>query len=224
LKATLSAVFALAAILVGTAFATPQPLSPGPGAVVLSSHPVFSWSTPTSEQPWAIYIATSAETTPEGKFYDENVEDLALFWPNEVYQWAPSTGLYAGTYWWLVESVSREGFQLYPSAPRAFTIPPQLRIHGLRVRRYAFLRNLDFELSYSGNVRTADVQVVVRTMRGKVLYSARRSESSSLGSRSQARFSWYARRNVKTGNRIRFTATVRAQGATRTITRILRSP
>ena len=211
-------------VLAGSASAAPQPISPVANAVLSSSHPVFSWSTPTSEQSWALYIASRPETTPEGKFYDENVEDTGLFWPNEVYQWAPTRGLYAGAYWWLVESVSREGFTLSRSAPLAFTISPQLRIHGLRIRRYAFLRNLDFELSHSGNVRAVSVQAFVRTMRGKVLYSARRSESNSLGTTNRTNFSWYARRNVKRGIRVRFTATVRAQGATRTFSRIVRSP
>jgi hypothetical protein len=179
---------------------------------------------PVGEQPWALYVATKPETTPEGKFYDENIEDLVLFWPSETYQWSPTSALYAATYWWLVESVSREGFTLYRSIPISFKIPVQIQILGLRIRRYNFLRNLDFELRHGGNVRELVVQMAVRNMRGRVLWSVRRTETSSIGSTNRSMFSWYAKRNVRSGARIRLTATVRSQGTQRTLTRILRSP
>ncbi len=213
-----------AGVLAGSAYSAPQPISPAPEAIVGSSHPVFSWTMPAEEQPWALYIARRSETTPEGKFYDENVADTALFWPNETYRWAPTSGLYAGRYWWLIESVSREGAEFYRSAPQAFLIPAQVQVRGLRMRRYMFLRNIDFTVSYGANTRAVVAQAAIRTLSGRRLWSASKTDSNFLGSTRTIDFAWYARKNVRAGTRVRFTVTLRAQGAARSLSRVLRAP
>lgn len=220
----LVALASTAGVFAGSADSAPQPLSPAPEAIVGSSHPVFSWTMPIEEQPWALYVAHRSETTPDGKFYDENVVDTALFWPNETYRWAPTSGLYAGRYWWLVESVSRRGSEFYRSPPQAFMIPAQVQMLGLRTRRYAFLRNLDFAISYRANSRAVVAQAAIRTLSGRRLWSSSKSDSNFLGSTGTINFAWYARKNVRAGTRVRFTVTLRSQGTARSLTRVLRAP
>jgi hypothetical protein len=213
-----------AGVLAGSAYAAPQPLSPAPEAIVGSSHPVFSWTMPIEEQPWALYIARRPETTPDGKFYDENVTDTALFWPNETYRWAPTSGLYAARYWWLVESVTREGFELHRSAPQAFLIPTQVQVLGLRTRRYTFIRNVDFAVSYRSNTRAVVAHAAIRTLSGRRLWSSSEADANFLGSTATINFQWYARKNVRAGTRVRFMVTLRSQGTARSLSRILRAP
>jgi hypothetical protein len=38
----------------------------GPGAVVSTSHPLFTWTLPSNEESWAIYISKQPDTTPAG--------------------------------------------------------------------------------------------------------------------------------------------------------------
>jgi len=170
------------------------------------------------------YIARRPETTPDGKFYDENVTDTALFWPNETYRWAPTSGLYAARYWSLVESVTREGFELYRSAPQAFLIPAQVQVLGLRTRRYTFLRNVDFAVSYRSNTRAVVAHAAIRTLSGRRLWSSSEADANFLGSTGTINFQWYARKNVRAGTRVRFTVTLRSQGTARSLSRVLRAP
>jgi hypothetical protein len=79
----LLALVAVAGIATGAALAAATPVTPAPGAVVTTSHPLFTWTLPANEQSDALYIANKPDTTPEGKFYDENVVDLGVFSNNE---------------------------------------------------------------------------------------------------------------------------------------------
>lgn len=79
----------------GAALAAATLLTPAPGTVVTTSHPVFTWTLPTNEQSDALYIANKPDTTPEGKFYDENVVGAGFFFNNER-QWSPTSAALRG--------------------------------------------------------------------------------------------------------------------------------
>jgi hypothetical protein len=60
------ALVAAAGTLAGAALADATPVTPPPGAVVTTSHPLFSWTLPANEDSREIYIANSPARTPEG--------------------------------------------------------------------------------------------------------------------------------------------------------------
>jgi hypothetical protein len=209
----------------GSAFAAPQLIAPAPGAVVRSAHPLFSWSLPANERSEAIYIASKPDTTPEGRFFSENVVDLDFFLSTQdPRQWSPTRALYAGRYWWLVSSMDSATYQTFHSAPSDFTVPAEARVVGLRIRRYRFLRNLDFEVFWRTNVERPSVSVSLATTRGRLLWAARRIGFNLIGSPGSSSFSWYAPRRLRAGTRLRFVATIRAAAARGTVSRIVNAP
>ena len=148
----LAALVAVAGIATGAALAVATPVTPQPGAVVTTSHPLFTWTLPANEQSDALYIAdTPHTTTPEGKFYDENVVDLGIFFSN-TRQWSPTSPIYAGAYWWLVWSHDANTFQSYYNAPVAFTIPAALTLLPVKTHRYLSLHWLDVTVRWNANV------------------------------------------------------------------------
>jgi hypothetical protein len=163
-----------ACVFVGAAFATATPVTPPPGAVVTTSHPVFSWTVPSNEQSDALYIANKPDTTPEGKFYDENVVDAGIFFNNER-EWSPTSALYAGRYWWLVWSHDRDTFQNFYSAPRDFTIPVALALLRVKLRRYLALHWLDVTLRWRTNVHGLTVKVRL-LRRGRIIWARTTNE------------------------------------------------
>jgi hypothetical protein len=203
-----------------SAWATAQPLTPAQGAVVNSSHPLFTWSLPANEHSQALYVANKPDTTPDGSFYIENVSDVGFFYPDDPRQYSPTSGLYAGRYWWLVESYDLSTYQTYRSAPSAFTIPAASSVVGLRTRRYRFLRNLDFEAHWRSNIERPVVRASLSTGTGRVTWSEREREYNSLGSSQSSSFSWYAPRRVKAGTRLRLQ--IRVGGAS--LRRVVRAP
>jgi hypothetical protein len=207
-----------------TAWGTATPTSPPPGAVVRSSHPIFKWTLPPGERSESIYIASKPDTTPEGKFYDENVVESDFFFStDDPREWSPTSPLYAGRRWWIVGSRNND-FDTFFSAPREFTIPPTATIASVTVRRYSFLRNLDFTVRWRSNARRPVVTASISTLRGKRLWSKGSVEYASIGQVGSSYFSWYASRRVRKGSFVRFRATVLAQGARATVTRKLRAP
>jgi hypothetical protein len=195
-------------IATASGWAAAQPLAPAPGAVVNSSHPLFTWSTPLNEQAQALYLASKPDTTPEGSFYSENVVDLGFFYPNDPHQWSPTSGLYAGRYWWLLESYDLTTYETYRSAPIDFTIPPVSSVVGLKTRSYHFLRLLSIEARWRSNLTKPVVHASLSTKTGRRVWSARRREFNSLGSTGSASFDWYVPRRVKAGTRLRLLITV----------------
>jgi hypothetical protein len=220
-----SCVALAAGAFVLTAWGAATPISPAPGAVVRSAHPVFKWSLPPGERSDSIYIASKPDTTPEGKFYDENVVDSDFFFSTEdPREWSPTSPLYAGRRWWIVGSRNDETYDTSFSTPREFTIAPTANIVSLGVRRYPFLRNLDFTVRWRSNARRPIVTASISTLSGIRRWSARSVEYGSIGEVGSSHFSWYASRRVRKGSWVRFRATVRAQGASSTVTRKLRAP
>ena len=206
-----------------TAWGAAAPTSPAPGAVVQSSHPVFKWTLPPGESSESIYIASKPDTTPGGKFHEENVVESDFFL-NDPLEWSPTSPLYAGRRWWIVGSRNDETFDSSFSRPSEFTIAPTAKVVSLGVRRYAFLRNLDFTVRWRSIFWRPIVTASISTLSGIRRWSARSVEYGSIGEVGSSLFSWYASRRVRKGSLVRFRATVRAQGPSATVTRKLRAP
>jgi hypothetical protein len=206
-----------------TAWGTAEPTSPAPGAVPRSSHPVFKWTLPPGDSSESIYIASKPDTTPEGKFHEENVVESDFFL-NDPREWSPTSPLYAGRRWWIVGSRNDETFDSSFSRPSEFTIAPTAKIVSVSIRRYTFLRNLDFTVRWRSNARRPIVTASISTLSGIRRWSARSVEYGSIGEVGSSLFSWYASRRVRKGSLVRFRATVRAQGASATVTRKLPAP
>lgn len=201
----------------------PTPISPAPGAVVSTSHPLFTWTLPSNEESWAIYISKQPETTPEGRFYDENVEDLDFFSRGET-TWSPTSPLYARTYWWIVASSDRETFQLYYSAPIPFTIRAQARITSLALERYLFIENLDATVRWRANTREVVVTATISTLAGRRVWRDRERELGDVGSAQTTYFSWWKPERIRQGRRLLLTIRVRAGTAIARTSRVFRAP
>lgn len=217
----LAAVGALFAPASATAVATP--LAPAPGAVVETSHPVFTWSLPASEEPDGIYLANAPGTTIEGKLFDENIVDLDIFFGGET-SWSPSSPLPAGTYWWNVWSHDPDSWTSYYSAPASFTIPPRVRITSIKVRRYGFIHNLDITVAFAANTDSARVSVRARRGSRTVWSRTETDDYVSIGGTDTAYFSWYTRGRIQPGTPLRLTVTVEADGARASATKTVRAP
>jgi hypothetical protein len=202
-----------------------MPVSPAPGAVVSSSHPVFTWTVPPNEASDTIYVAKAPETTPDGRFFDENVVDLDFFTRDER-EWSPNTALYAGSYWWIVGTTERNSFESRYSSPSAFRIPASIKVVSVRVRRNSYTYvpgSLDIDVRWSANARQLRVAAaVLRT--GRRLWSARESESALVGITGTSFFDWTKPRRIRQGTRLRVAVTLRAGTATRTVVRTVRAP
>jgi hypothetical protein len=212
-------------IITGVAHAAATPVSPAPGAVVSSSHPVFTWTLPPDEESSGIYVANAPQTTPEGAFYDENVVDLD-FLSRDEREWSPTTALHADSYWWIVRTFDRESLALRYSSPSAFRIPVSVKIVSVRVRRnsYTYIPDsLDITVRWSANVRELTVSVAV-SRAGHRLWRAQESESAFIGSTGRSFFDWTKPRRIRQGARLRVTATLRAETATTTVVRTVRAP
>jgi hypothetical protein len=217
-----AALVAVAGILAGAALAAATPVTPGPGAVVTTSHPIFSWTLPTNEQSDALYIANKPDRTPEGKFYDENVVDLGIFTSNER-QWSPTSPLYAGAYWWLVWSHDANTFQSYYSAPSPFTIPAALTLLPVKTHRYLNLHWLDVTVRWKANVHGLTVKV--RLLRGsKTVWRRTEGEDGLIGSPGSTTFTWHRPRRVRQGSRLRLQVSLLTAGAKKSRALVVRAP
>jgi hypothetical protein len=219
-----SCVALAAGVFALTAWGTATPTSPAPGAVLHTSHPVFTWTLPAGESSESIYIASKPDTTPEGKFHDENVVESDFWFSTDPREWSPTSPLYAGRRWWIIGARNNQTYETSFSTPREFTIAPTAKIVSVSVRRYSFLRNLDFTVRWRSNARRPVVTASISTLGGIRRWSARSVEYGSVGEVGSSLFSWYASRRVRKGSLVRFRATVLSQGASATVTRKLRAP
>ncbi|MGH3084470.1 MAG: hypothetical protein ACRDNP_10525 [Gaiellaceae bacterium] len=225
LRAITCLVGVAALMTAGVAHAPGPPVSPAPGAVVFSSHPVFTWTVPPNEQSETIYVAKAPQTTPDGQFFNENVVDVDFFTRNER-EWSPATALHAGSYWWIVGTRDRNSFESRYSSPSAFRIPASVRIVSVRVRRNSytyFPDSLDINVTWSANARQPTVAAAV-SRAGRRLWRARESESALVGSTGMSFFGWMKPRRIRQGTRLRVTVTLRAGTATKTVVRTVRAP
>jgi hypothetical protein len=216
------AVLAAASVLTGAARATATPVSPQPGAVVTTSHPVFNWIVPFNEESDALYVANQPDTTPEGKFYDENVLDIGIFTNNER-EYSPTSPLYAGAYWWLVWSNDVNTYQSYYSTPSAFTIPPALTLRPIKTHRYLFLHELDVTVGWQANVHGLTARATL-LRRGKVIWKKTKSESNVIAYPGSTTLGWHRPHGIKQGTRLTLQVSILAPGAKKTRAVVVRAP
>lgn len=197
-------------------------MTPAPGAVVASSHPVFSWALPPNERSSSITIADRPETTPEGVFYEENRVLGDWFGLSDPREWAPSEAVYAGTYWWVVDSTDRDTFATYRSAPVSFSVAATVGL-SVRVSRSEFSRDIGIEARTRTNTR--DATVTAQVLRGgRAIWTAQERETTLIDYENSTRFEWSAPRRVRKGLRLTLRVTAEAGDATTTVTRRFRSP
>ena len=223
LKALASVVALATASVVASA---PQPLAPPAGSIVRSAHPVLRWELPANERSEAVYIAKAPDTTPQGTFYSENVVTSDFFGSGDPREWAPERALYAGHYWWMVQSEDRDAFATYRSAPIDFTIPVSLRFTTVRLQRQSgfLFREVDVTAHWTANLE--EVQVEASVLRGRTrLWTARETEEFvSIGTVEDTDFEWSVPRRVKRGTRLVMRVTLRGGGGQTMTTGAFRAP
>jgi hypothetical protein len=125
------------------------------------------------------------------------VVDWAVFFKDER-QWAPTSPLYAGHYWWLVWPHDRNTFQSSYSVPIDFTLPASLDLLRVKARRYLSLHWLDVTVRWRANVHGLTVKV--RLLRhGRIICARTESEENLIGSPGSAVFTWHRPRRIKRG-------------------------
>jgi hypothetical protein len=200
------AVGATSSVLAVSAWAVATPVSPAPGSTVTTAHPLFEWSLPANEQSEGIYLANNASTTPEGRFFDEHLVDWEPSLNESDRQWSPSSPLYAGSYWWSVQSSDRESSTSFYSPPSVFTIPISLHIVSLRIIQYQYFREAELLVRWVGNVKRSAVQA--RAFWGRrVVWSGETTGYGLIGDVSTEVF-WPRTRRVPRGTRLLLRVTV----------------
>ncbi|HSS74343.1 MAG TPA: hypothetical protein VLK53_12335 [Gaiellaceae bacterium] len=185
-------------------------------------HPVFNWTLPFNEESDALYIANKPDTTPEGKFYDENVVDIGIFTSNER-EYSPTSPLYAGAYWWLVWSNDVNTYQSFYSAPSAFMVAPALTLRPIKTHRYLFLHELDVAVGWQANVHGLTAKATL-LRHGKVIWKKTESESNVIGYPGSATLEWHRPHGIKQGTRLTLQVSIYSAGAKKTRTLIVRAP
>lgn len=213
---------AVSAAFAGGALAAATPVSPGPGALVSSSRAVFAWSLPANEQAEALYVASSPDVGPDGKFLAENVVASGAL-ASDQRQWSPAGPLYAGHYWWLVQSSDRATSQGYCNSPTDFTIPVSLTLFPVKSVRSTFLRLLAVRIRWTANVHR--LTVAARVLEGKkVVWRRSEPEVNAIGFSYSTSLGWYPSRRIKEGTRLRLEVTLSAQGVHTTRWLVVRAP
>jgi hypothetical protein len=218
-----AAVVLVACVAAPTAHGAATLIAPAPGAVLGTSHPVFTWSVPPNEESDGIFVASSPETTPSGEFFDENYVDGDVFFGNET-QWSPTSPLPAGSYWWNVWTHDRDSFDNFYTAPSAFTIRAAAHIGKIATRRYTYLNNIDITVDWKSN--TSVVKVTAAIFRGKHrIWSARDADGFvPIGEATQSFFAWYSHGRPRQGTRLRLQVRLDADDVHLTTTRTVRAP
>jgi hypothetical protein len=215
----LAAALCAAGVLAGGALAGATPLSPRPGTS--SVHPVFTWSLPSNERSQGLFVASSPDVGPDGRFPDENVVASTGF-ANDERQWSPGP-LYAGHYWWLVWSSDRATSQSYYSAPADFTVPVSMTLFPVKTVRSTFLHLLALRVRWTANTHALTVRA--RVLKGKrVVWQSTQPQVNKIGFSYSTSFGWYKPRSIKRGTRLRLHVTLRAQGVHTTRTLAFRAP
>jgi len=212
----------LAAVLIGTALGAASLVSPPPGAKVSTSRPTFSWTLPTNEHSEELDIADAPDLESTGSFVSANVVQVAIF-KNDERQWTPTSPLYAGHYWWLVQSSDFNHLDNHYSAPTDFTVPVSLSILPIRTVRSTYLNLLAMKVRWTANVHTLTLRL--RLLRKKrVIWKQTESEPNLIGSTGAKTVGWYRPRGIKRGARLTLQVTLLAGGAKKTRVHVVRAP
>lgn len=218
----LAVLVAAAGVLAAGALASATHVSPLPGALVPTSHPLFSWTLPASERSAGIYIANNPDRNPDGTFFEEDEVDAAVF-ANDERQYSPVSPLYAGQYWWLVWSTDRATSQNLYSAPTDFTIPVALTLYPVRRVRSTYLHMLIIGVRWTANVRGLSVRV--RIFRGgKRVWQQAQRQVNRIGTQFSTSFAWHRPRGIRQGTRLKLQVSLLSGGARKTRTSTVLAP
>jgi hypothetical protein len=227
MKAALLTSFVAVTVFAGSALAAATPVAPAPDARV-DMHPVFSWTVPPGEVADTVYVATRPDTTPSGEFYEENIVTRGLVCCSDARQWAPTFPLFAGAYWWTVESRNLNTFASAFSTPSPFTVFASTRLRSIRVQRNSYIYSpseLDVRVDWFSNAH--DTRITVGVYRGgQLLGRVRRVETRTVEypTNNQTYLTWQKPRRVRKGTKLRLVVSVRGGAAVATSTRVVRAP
>jgi hypothetical protein len=211
-----------AGVLAVGALAGATHVSPLPGAVVPTSHPLFSWTLPANERSAGLYVANNPDRNPDGTFYDEDVVDAAVF-ANDERQYSPASPLYAGQYWWLVWSTDRGTSQSLYSTPSDFTIPVALTLYPVRRVRSTYLHMLIMGVRWTANVRGLSVRVRI-LRRGKLVWQQAQRQVNRIGTQFSTSFAWHRPRGIRQGTRLKLQVSLLSGGARKSRTSTVLAP
>ena len=185
------------------------PVAPAQGATT-TSHPVFTWSLAPTEESDTVHIASRPETTPDGEFHAENLVMTGAVVESAATTWSPADALFAGRYWWNVETRDADFMPAF-SPVREFTVAPEVQLLSVRLSRSTFLRQVTVDLRWVTNAH--DVAVEMRVLRKGRVVGLVRGHTETLISRDPDRGSlqWRAPRKIRRGTRL--VAQIRITGA-----------
>ena len=199
-----------------------SPVLPEAGATT-SSHPVFSWTLERDEESDMVYIARGPETTPEGRFHGENLVVAGAVTESNSTAWSPPEALFAGRYWWNVETRDADFSPVY-STTREFTVATELKLLSARLARFAVNRQVTTDLRWVTNA--PEVALEVRFLwQGRVAGLVRRHEETIVSREpDRAVLTWQAPRRIPRGARLRASLRITGTGRTVTVQRWFRAP
>jgi hypothetical protein len=217
---------AIAALAVSASVAAaPTLLSPAPGAVVKSTHPVFKWNLPSNEHPVVISIATGPQTQDSGEFARQNQVQLDIL-DGTVNEWSPDRALPAGKYYWHVSSRIAETGELAFSPVAPFTIPVVVKIEPVALQTYPGQHVVLATVRWTANVRTTVMTVRLLKGSAQLLTTTATKDNFLIDSATQQLVPLTIPATVKSGARLRLVVTVTVKGTTvkATMSKVLRAP
>jgi hypothetical protein len=190
--------------------AAATPVSPPNGATVGSVHPVLRWSLAPGEGSSAIESATSPAILVSG-FYPENIVARAVL-ASTATDWSPGIALFAGAYYWHVQTHDARFFNFSWSSVSSFTVPVSLNIASIRALVYRAHRGFTFRVNYSTNVRSQVVRVQV-FRRGRQVWASSRTKTLPFPTDAGTEFlTWALPPRIKRGARLAVVATLSGSG------------
>jgi hypothetical protein len=220
----LTILIVLAAVAVpAVALAVAKPVTPSRGALVASTHPVFSWTLPANERSDALFIANRPKTNPEGRFPEANLVDASYFTRNGVLRYAPARQFYAGRYWWLVEASDVTTYQVSHSAPVDFRIPARTSFLGVKFT-HRLPGRLSIDVRWTTNTRQLVVQGRVFLGKRRLFGGVERRALPPIGGVRHTLFAFATPKFVKPGTLVRLEVTVAGIGHAEAATRHFRAP
>ena len=189
------------------------PVSPTPGEAVTSSNPTFTWSEPVGLTTDYLRIASAPDVTPDGSFYSQNIIDTGIF-ITPTLTWAPTRPLYAGAYWWTVESHDAS-YNQTTSAALPFSVAEHTTLDSIALRS-GFIG----ELRAKWTTNTHAARLTLRIYRGSRLVASQVKDEDVFEPTSQdeSSFIFTLPKRLKKQNHVRLVVTLKAGAVTSTRT------